>query len=167
MNPQAILQTLNRHQVAYLVLGGFNFLVAHQPILTFDIDVWIEDAPENRIRTARALTALGAAWGPTEEQWKPTAEDPAWLLNQTIFCLTSREGAIDVFREVRGLEGRWQECRDEAIPRLIDEGTHFLGLSDRHMLECQLALALPDQKQDRIATLNAALREKSRRENDS
>ena len=167
MNPQNIFQTLNRHQVAYLVLGGFNFLVAHKPILTFDIDVWIEDTPDNRANTARALVALGAAWGPTEEQWKPTSEDPAWLLTQTIFCLTSREGAIDVFRDVRGLEGRWQECRTEAVPRLLDEETRFPGLSDQHMLECQLALAASEQKQDRIATLNEALRKKSSGETES
>ena len=43
MNVDRILETFNRHQVACLLIGGMNFLLRHQPVLTFDIDLWISD----------------------------------------------------------------------------------------------------------------------------
>ena len=47
MNVDHVFQTLNHHEVAYLVIGGMNFLLRHVPLLTYDIDVWIEDSAEN------------------------------------------------------------------------------------------------------------------------
>lgn len=64
MNVDAILQPLNTEQVDDLLIGGLNFLLLHEPELTFDADVWVADTAEKPGRPNRVLRALAAAWGP-------------------------------------------------------------------------------------------------------
>ena len=99
-----ILQVLNDHGVEYMLIGGVNYLLRHQPIATFDVDFWIEDSDENRGRCHTALVALGASWGPNDEQWRDVKDLSAnWLERQGVFCLTSRYGWIDLFARSKGL----------------------------------------------------------------
>jgi hypothetical protein len=157
MDLDRILQTFNDCHVDYLLIGGMNFLLRHEPVLTFDVDLWIDDTTENRLRTERALTELQSQWGRSEEDWRPVADrSPGWLTQQGVFCLTSSAGAIDIFRAIRGLDS-WAECRSRAVPDVTGAGTPYVGLSDADMLQCQTALPGPEQKQDRIRTLQAAI----------
>ena len=157
MNIDHILETLNRYRVDYLLIGGVNFLLHHKPILTYDVDVWVADNDTNLVALNRALIDLGAAWGSTELQWAPVPEDPSWLKRQSCFCLTTAHGALDVFRNVLGVEGRYQECVTEARSGTTAAGIGYRGLSDRHMLECQLALDSDVQDKDRISALRDAI----------
>ena len=159
MNVDWILDTFNRHQVAYLLIGGVNFLFQHAPVLTYDVDLWIEDVPENLARCEKALAELQAEWGRSDEDWRPVAEKkPGWLRGQTVFCLTSPHGSIDIFRGVTGLES-WSACRGCAAALRTAAGTSFLGLSDADMLRCQLALPEGERKGDRVRALKKALGE--------
>lgn len=152
-----ILRTLNDAQADYILIGGMNFLLRHVPELTFDIDVWVADTPANLTRVNHALRVLGAEWGPSDSSWKPVPDDPGWLTLQPLFCLTTRHGALDVFRDVRGLEGRYAECRSESVPSKTPACVPYQALSDRHMLETQLALPEAYRKDRRIAVLKKAL----------
>ena len=49
MNVDRILETFNRHEVAWLLIGGMNFLLRHKPVLTFDVDLWVDDTVQNRL----------------------------------------------------------------------------------------------------------------------
>lgn len=101
MNIDLILGTFNRHGVDYLLLGGMNFFLRHQQVLTFDIDLWIEDVPANLRRCEAALAALDAEWGITDADWGLVAQKPAgWLDRQHVYSLHSPHGAIDIFRSV-------------------------------------------------------------------
>ena len=157
MDLDLILTVFNAHHVDYLLIGGMNFLLRHEPVLTFDVDLWIDDTPQNRQRTAEALSELGAQWGPTEHDWRPvTDQDHDWLSRQGVYCLTSPAGAIDVFRAVQGLHD-WGSCRQRAYQGVTGVGTPYMGLSDADMLQCQLALPEAERKQDRIRRLRASL----------
>jgi hypothetical protein len=159
MNIDAMLETLHRHQVRYILIGGVNFLLKHKPVLTFDLDIWIQDSPQNLEKALCALIEMEAEWGESTEKWSRVSNDPKWLLKQPVFCLLTKFGALDLFREVKGLEGRFEECFTQAHSHAsTPAGTPFIGLSDRHMLECQLALKESDQKKDRIAELQKAIR---------
>ncbi len=159
MNVERILGTLNRNRVAYLVIGGVNFLLRHQPAVTFDVDVWIEDTETNRARCEKALAQLKAEWGPSDSDWKPVAKrGPGWLQRQGVFCLTSPQGAIDVFRQVKGLRDWRSSWRRAARVRI--GAIAFRALSDRDMLRCQEALRPSERKLDRIRVLKRALRGK-------
>ncbi|MCO6457588.1 MAG: hypothetical protein J5I93_19985 [Pirellulaceae bacterium] len=160
MNVDRILETLNRHQVAYLLIGGMNFLLRHKPVLTFDVDLWIADDPTNRDRCERALAELDAQWGRDDEDWKPVSHHPpGWLESQPLFCLTSPHGAIDVFRRVAGL-GSWDDSHATSVASRTASGVEYIGLSDDDMLRCQYALEDGLRKKDRIETLKRAIRER-------
>jgi hypothetical protein len=153
LDVDAIFDALNRRDVEYILIGGMNFLLRHQPVLTFDVDVWINDTPANRGRCEAALADLGAEWGPTEAEWGPVTRLPAgWLETQRVFALTTSAGALDVFRQAPGLDS-WLACRGRALLGRTRAGREFWGLSDQDMLACQYALDEPLRKLDRIRYL--------------
>jgi len=158
MNVDEMLKALNRERVDYLLIGGMNFLLRHLPELTFDVDIWVKDDEENLARVNSALGDLQAEWGPTETEWRRVPSGWQWLRTQSGFCLTTAHGALDVFREVRGLEGRYLECKARAIPSQTATAIPFNGLSDQDMLTCQDALPAGERKLHRIQVLRDALR---------
>ena len=74
MNVDRILATMNDCQVEYILIGGMNFLLRHEPILTFDVDLWIDDQEANCRRCERALETLEAEWGESDSDWRKVAE---------------------------------------------------------------------------------------------
>jgi hypothetical protein len=80
-------------------------------------------------------------------------------LTQEIFCLTTAHGALDVFREVRGLEGRYLDCKGRGVRAHTAAGIQFTGLADEDMLACQVALPAEERKEHRIQVLREAIRQ--------
>ncbi len=165
MSPQQIddiLEVLNRYQVRYILIGGVNFLLNHKPLLTFDLDIWVEDNLDNLKLLNSALQEINAEWGKTDDTWGPISLTADWLTKQSVFCLLTKFGPLDVFREVRGLEGRFKECFAAANASAKTPGeVSYVSLSDRHMLECQLALDYKDQSKDKIDILNESIKKNS------
>ncbi|HYF48005.1 MAG TPA: hypothetical protein VEJ63_01265 [Planctomycetota bacterium] len=151
-----ILQTLNDYGVDYILIGGVNFLINHEMINTQDVDVWIADDEENHKKLLAALRKMGAAWGPTEREWKPVAENTNWIKKQPVLCLTTDLGALDVFRFVKGLDD-YQASKQRAALKHTAAGVKFLSLSDEDMLRCQEVLDPREQKLDRMRTLREAI----------
>jgi hypothetical protein len=157
MNVDQILMVFNRHGVRYLLIGGMNFLLRHKPVLTFDVDFWIEDTLENLQRCESALAELDAEWGMGDSDWGPVKGKAAgWLAQQGVFCLSCPHGAIDVFRGVKGL-GSWQDSYAASVSGETGAGVAYRGLSDEDMLKCQLSLDEVDRKADRISDLKRAV----------
>jgi hypothetical protein len=159
MNVDHILDTMNRHGVEYLLIGGMNFLLRHQPVLTFDVDLWINDTPDNLARCESALSTLDASWGQSVDSWGPVAKLPAgWLSRQPLFCLVTPSGAVDIFRQVSGLDD-WSASKRRAIGEKTADGVGYWGLCDKDMLRCQEALDPRVQKSARVAFLRKRLGE--------
>jgi hypothetical protein len=153
MNIDHIFETLNRYLVSYLLIGGMNFALRHKPILTFDVDLWIDDSKENRSACELALSDLQAEWGRTDDDWQQVSTFPAgWLERQHVFCLNSPSGPIDIFRSVEGL-GSWQDSEAMATTESTISGVPYRGLSDLDMLRCQYALPESIRKIERVAIL--------------
>ncbi len=158
MNVDRIFDTLNQFGVAYLLIGGMNFLLRHAPVTTYDVDLWIEDAPDNRDRTEKALAALDAEWGRTDADWGLVClKPPGWSASQTVFCLNSAAGAIDIFRAVAGLPA-WSICHQRAIRERTAGGIEYYGIGDVDMLQCQYALDPGLRRSDRVLALEKALK---------
>lgn len=159
MNVDLILDTFNQNGGRFILIGGMNFLMRHKPIITYDVDLWIEDEADNLKRCHIALSQLGAEWGASDDDWGPIAEkDPSWLSQQGVYCLTSPNGAIDIFRFVQGLDD-WSRSFAAALQEHSAGGTEYRGLSDTDMLRCQEALLESARKQERIDILKAAIAE--------
>jgi hypothetical protein len=157
MNVGQIFSTMNRHDVRYLLIGGMNFALRHQPLTTFDVDLWIEDSAENRRRCELAMAELQATWGPSDESWQLVGQlPPGWLDTQEVYCTLSPAAAIDIFRNVAGLPD-WQTCSERAVESQTTKGIRYLALCDQDMLECQLVLPEGQRNQTRIAALRAAI----------
>ena len=157
MNVDTILATMNQNDVRYLLIGGMNFMLRHHPLLTYDVDFWIEDREDNRRRCESALADLDAEWGSTDKTWAPVKEIPSgWLDKQAIYCLNSPHGAIDIMRAVEGL-GNWQESWLSAVQEQTKAGMNYRGLSDEDMLKCQLALEETQRKLERVRILREVL----------
>jgi hypothetical protein len=159
MNADEILRTLNREQVDYLLIGGTNFLLRHLPELTWDLDTWVKDDAVSLTRLTRASCLLEAGSGRTEAERGPVATDSRWLCTQEVFCLTTAQGALEVFREVRGLEGRSRACKAQGVRTQTSAAIEFTGLSDEDMLACQEALPVEERKERRIQVLREAIRQ--------
>lgn len=157
MNADVILQELNQGHTDYILIGGMNFLLRHRPVLTYDIDVWVENTTSNLERLNVALGQLKAEWGPTEETWRGVPTEASWLQRQSIYCLTTPYGSLDIFREVCGLEGQYDRCKQDAKTIVTGEGVACLGLSDRDMLACQMALPEHLRHQERVAYLQTLI----------
>jgi hypothetical protein len=162
LNIEAILTALNNGGVRYLLIGGANFMIRHVPLLTYDVDVWVEDNDENLARLGKTLNALKAEWGPTEQTWQVVPADWKWLTRQTVFCMTTPIGALDVFREVRGLEQQFEACYARSVEVKLPTGIAFRALCDEDMLGSQLALSPHEQNQVKIETLKTAIANASR-----
>jgi len=161
MDLERILHTLNHRRVDYLLIGGVNFLLRHAPVLTYDLDVWVEDTAENLDRCEGALADLGAEWGPSEHDWTPVANrSRGWLRAQAVFCLTTPFGAVDVFRSVSGLES-WADCRARAVAGHTAGGSPYWGLADEDMLRCQLALPEGQRNEARVRALQDAIQKEN------
>ena len=159
MQVDLIVQTMVKHGVEFLLIGGMNFMLRHEPELTFDIDFWIDDTPENRAACEKALGALGAEWGPTESEWGPVAPKVGWLSTQGVFCVTSPYGSIDIFRSVTGL-GSWQESKRNAVPITTVGGASCWGINDKDLLACQTGLPTHLRKVKRVEYLKRQLGER-------
>lgn len=159
MNVDAILESFNRHKVDAILIGGMNFLLRHQPVLTFDVDFWVKDTDENLSKVSEALHDLRAEWGRDDKTWKPVPNGFGWFRDQPMFCLTSAHGAIDIFREVAGLEGQYDVCRDRCSECRTSSGIPYASLSDQDMLACQMALPKTERRLDRIAFLENLLKQ--------
>jgi hypothetical protein len=160
MNIDHVLQTMNQWQVAYVLIGGMNFLLRHEPILTYDIDLWIDDTDLNRSRCEAALAALDAEWGETDATWEPVrSKPPGWLSRQSVFSMNSPHGAIDIFRFVPGLPD-WQMSRQNSVVEQTSRGVSYYGISDDDMLRCQMALDASARKASRVQALQDKLKQK-------
>ncbi|MDD4873264.1 MAG: hypothetical protein PHR77_22135 [Kiritimatiellae bacterium] len=159
MNIDPILESFNRQKVSYLLIGGMNFHLRHKPILTYDIDFWVEDTNENLLRCEKALAELNAEWGKAQEDWGPVANlKPGWLKDQEI-CLTSPFCPINIYRSRKGV-GAWGTANERAYSGTTPGGVSYRGLGDEDTLADQYALDEQDRRMERIRILEEILGKK-------
>lgn len=93
MNYLALIETLVRHEVEFIVVGGVAAVLHGAPVVTFDLDVVHRRTPENIERLVEALTELEAVFRHHPARITPKTshlESPGHQL------LSTRHGPIDV-----------------------------------------------------------------------
>ena len=54
-----LLRVFAKHEVRYLIVGGYAAMFYSQPRFTKDIDLWLEPSPDNAARVLRAFLEFG------------------------------------------------------------------------------------------------------------
>lgn len=89
-----LLRTLLRHGVEFCVVGGVAAQLEGAPVLTLDLDVLYDKAPENLVRLLAALGELKARYrDPAGRRIEP---DAAKLATMRMHLLLTELGALDV-----------------------------------------------------------------------
>jgi hypothetical protein len=96
-DPARMLRTLARHDVKYVLIGGFAAAIHGSPYVTTDIDIVPADERDNLTRLSSALRELGSD------------QDPESLKTQTV---TTEAGDLDLTFLPAGTTGYRDVVRD-------------------------------------------------------
>jgi hypothetical protein len=156
LNFREIFRRLNEENARWPLAGGMNVFLQHGHDLTQDVDIFIEATSANFAAVNRALRRMNAAWGATSDNWKPVPEDPNWLARQSVICMTTQLGFLDIFTSLPGIDETYDQVWRRAFIGDIS-GVAFRGLCNADMLACQKALPENERKLDRIRLLERTL----------
>jgi hypothetical protein len=103
-DPLAVLRTLVRHDVRFVLIGGFAAAIRGSPVITGDIDICHARDEENLERLAATLRQLRAKLrgAPTEIPFRLDAET---LAAGDRFTFTTKAGALDCIGTPAGTDG--------------------------------------------------------------
>jgi hypothetical protein len=111
LNPAAIVASLNRHEVRYVIIGAFAAIAQQAPIpATGDIDVTPEASQDNLARLSQALTDLGARIR-TEAvpERVPFSHDAKSLAAAEVWNLVCADGEFDISFHPSGFAGGYAQ----------------------------------------------------------
>jgi hypothetical protein len=125
---EEIMAAFERHEVAYVVIGGEAARARGWPEQTEDVDVTPEHSKENLARLADALEELGAGFRVDPVRYPngfrpPGGIDWRTFRNQVWVTLATRHGDIDVVLAPDGTDGYEEIARTATRERL--EGTEI------------------------------------------
>jgi hypothetical protein len=127
-DPVLALQTLHRHDVRFVVIGGVGARLHGSPTVTRDTDICYERSPENLERLAEALEDLGARLRGVDEA-VPFLLDAKTLGAGDHFTFRTRAGDFDALGTPAGVHG-FDELAERATPFDIDGITVLVASID-------------------------------------
>lgn len=111
---ESILEVLQRHDVSFVLIGGFAAVVHGSPLPTNDVDITPARDPENVARLSAALTELEAKLRVDGQAPLPFAHDADSLAAVGLWNLTTRHGDLDISLVPSGTRG-YEDLRRDAI----------------------------------------------------
>jgi len=152
-NPDALLATLTRHGVDFVVIGGFSLAVHGYVRATKDVDIVPDPSPPNLDRLAAALRDLDAQvdladMNADELGLRP---DEDGLRGGGNWVLLTRHGRLDVMQDVPGLRS-YVQLRSGAV---TVGGVRYAGYEE--LLRMKVASGREEDLRD-IGALEAARR---------
>jgi hypothetical protein len=122
----AILETLCRHSVDFIVVGGVCAVLHGAPLTTFDLDVVHSREPHNLARLMAALEELEAHYRiPGRQDKKPS---PSHLASAGHQLLMTRFGPLDLLGTI-GKDHHYTQLLDETVELEIAGGLKVRVLS--------------------------------------
>jgi hypothetical protein len=120
---EAIVAAFERHDVAYVVIGGEAARARGWPDPTEDIDVTPERSMENLSRLADALEDLGAGFRVDPKRYPDGYRPPGGIdwrtfRNQVSVAFTTRHGHLDIVLQPDGTKGYEQLIASATRERL-------------------------------------------------
>lgn len=120
--PRELLEVLERHEVRYVVIGGFAAVLHGSPLATNDADICPADDEENLRRLAAALSELDARIAtPDEPAGAEFPHDPEFIGRVEIWNLVTAYGRFDISFRPSGTAG-FEDLRRHAAQVDIGHG---------------------------------------------
>ena len=92
------IEALNKHNVEYILVGGFSVILYGYSRTTGDLDLWMNKSKENYERLFKAFNEFGMQiFDMTEENF---LNHPVW----DVFSFGRSPVAIDIMTAVKGLD---------------------------------------------------------------
>jgi len=113
-DPRALLETLARHDVDFVVIGGVAVQAYGHLRTTRDVDVIASPTPENGQRLAAALTELRAVNRGVDARHLHDPTDPATIDEGGSLFLDTTAGMLDVMQDAAGAPP-YAELRERAV----------------------------------------------------
>ncbi len=133
LDPTAIVSTLNRHEVRYIVIGAFAAIAQQAPIpATRGIDITPDGSKQNMEHLSAALTELGARIR-TESapDGLPFHHNGASLSSAVCWNLICPYGEFDITLRPAGFDDAYTEMEPHAVVVLVgDVEVPVAGLDD-------------------------------------
>jgi hypothetical protein len=109
LRPRAIIDVLERHEVAYVIIGGVGARMWGSTRTTVDLDICPAASRQNKRRLATALTELGARFRPPGLEAEGFAPPDGWdersFDSLVSLALTTELGWLDVWFVPDGTRG--------------------------------------------------------------
>jgi hypothetical protein len=111
---RGILDVLARHEVDFILVGGFAARVHGSPLLTNDVDIVPSADSENLGRLSAALTELDAKVRAEGVELLPFPHTAESLADARIWNLTTKYGDLDITFTPSGTQG-YDDLRRDAV----------------------------------------------------
>lgn len=123
LQPQELFDTLARHHVDYVLIGGLAATLHGSSALTNDADICPDASPANRERLAAALREMKArVRTDAAPDGVPVTADAEFLRRMQLVNLTTRYGDFDIAFQPAGSDG-YDDLAERAIDVAIDGTT--------------------------------------------
>jgi hypothetical protein len=157
-DPDALLLALCKHDVAFVVIGGWAAGVHGVGWMTFDLDVVVENAEANHQALARALAEVNAEFDTAHRP--PILPDVERLRSATgALLFRTRFGRLDVLKEAGG-ETFATLAVDAVRARITD--AHEIRIASLEAIARMKRAANRPKDQQALVTIEAALRKRDR-----
>ncbi|MEK6619647.1 MAG: hypothetical protein AABZ26_01590 [Chloroflexota bacterium] len=157
--PAGILETLIRHRVRFVLIGGLAGKVWGSPLVTFDVDVCYSREQEDLERLASALLELGATLRGAPADL-PFRLDARTLAMGDSFAFSTRLGPLDCLGTPAGTRGHAE--LDRAATEFDIDGLTVRVVSLDDLIRMKLAAGRAKDRE--AAETLGALREELERE---
>jgi len=153
LDPETILQTLHRHRVQFVLIGGYAVILQGVDTrVTYDLDVVPQAGQPNLRRLGSALKALDAHvitfWDPDTDELHVESSDlsPQVFLDNPFLHLLTNAGRLDVLMSPGGFA--------EGYTRLVEHAEHETVLGLRIQLASVADLIMMKEAVGRPRDLN-------------
>lgn len=117
LQPEPLLEALDRHGVDFVVVGGLAGLAHGSSYPTYDLDIAYSREQPNLRRLAAALTEIGVTLRGAPPDL-PFRLDAQTLANGANFTFDTEFGSFDVLGDIAGIKGYEELRQDARVERL-------------------------------------------------
>lgn len=140
-DPRKLLETLVRHEVDFVLIGGMAGTACGSAYVTLDVDVAYGRSRPNLERLADALRELGATLRGAPPNRSFTL-DAKTLENGANFTFDTQYGPLDILADPAGAP-TYSRLREEAGDELLAEGIRIRVASLDHLIAMKEAAGRP------------------------